>query len=77
MRAMPSRAPKFPRQPIKPGGGAKVRPFDPHWLAEKILRACEKRRAELVVPWSPRLLFAASQLSPRFGDWLLRRMTSG
>ena len=34
-------------------------------------------RAELVVPKRARLLFAASQLSPRFGDWLLRRMTSG
>ena len=51
--------------------------IDPHRLAEKILRACEKRQAELVVPWSPRLLFIASQISPRFGDWLLRRTTSG
>jgi short-subunit dehydrogenase len=61
----------------RPGGGAKVRHVDPRRLAEKILRACEQRRAELVVPWSPRLLFIASQISPRFGDWLLRRTTSG
>ena len=61
----------------KPGGGAKVRHVDPHRLAEKILRACEQRKAELVVPWSPRLLFIAAQISPRFGDWLLRRTTSG
>lgn len=61
----------------KPGGGAKVRSLDPHWLAAKILRACEQRRAELVVPWSPRLLFIAAQISPRLGDWLLRRKTSG
>jgi uncharacterized protein len=61
----------------KPGGGAKVRHVDPQRLAAKILRACEQRKAELVVPWSPRLLFIASQISPRFGDWLLRRTTSG
>jgi short-subunit dehydrogenase len=61
----------------QPGGGAKMRAINPHWLAERILRACERRQAELVVPKRARLLFAVSQLSPRFGDWLLRRMTSG
>ena len=34
----------------QPGGGAKVRRVDPHQLAEEILRSCERRRAELVVP---------------------------
>ena len=67
----------IPAEAQRPGGGAKVRQIDPYWLAEKILVACEKRRAELVVPWKARILFAASQLSPRFGDWMLRRMTSG
>jgi short-subunit dehydrogenase len=61
----------------KPGGGAKVRAIDPRRLSEQILEACQQRRAELVVPSSARLLFAISQLSPRLGDWLLRRMTSG
>jgi hypothetical protein len=54
-----------------------VRAIDPHWLCEKILRACQARQAELVVPRRSRLLFAITQLSPRLGDWLLRRMTSG
>jgi len=67
----------MPAEAHRPGGGAKLRQIDPYWLASKILTACEKRRAELVVPWSPRLLFAAAQISPRFGDWLLRRTTSG
>jgi len=58
----------------KPGGGAKVRAIDPIWLAERMLLACEQRRAELIVPERARLLFAASQLSPSFGDWLLRKM---
>jgi short-subunit dehydrogenase len=68
---------EVPAAAYQPGGGAKMRAINPHWLAGKILRACEKRQAELVVPKRARLLFAASQLSPRFGDWLLRRMTSG
>jgi uncharacterized protein len=59
----------------QPGGGAKVRAIDPQWLSEKILQACEARRAELIVPRKARLLFAVSQLSPRLGDWLLRKMT--
>ena len=72
-----AQAPGVPAAAHQPGGGAKVGVIDPHWLAGKILRACEERQAELVVPKRARLLFAASQLSPRFGDWLLRRMTSG
>ncbi len=66
-----------PEAAQRPGGGAKVRAINPHWLAGKMLRACEKRQSELVVPGRARLLFALSQLSPRLGDWLLRRMTSG
>jgi short-subunit dehydrogenase len=72
-----SQAPEVPAAAFQPGGGAKMRAINPHWLAGKILRACEQRRAELVVPKRARLLFAISQLSPRVGDWFLRRMTSG
>lgn len=61
----------------RPGGGAKVRALDPHDLAEKILRACERRKAEIILPRTARLLFAATLISPRLGDWLLKRMTSG
>jgi short-subunit dehydrogenase len=68
---------EVPAAAHQPGGGAKVPMINPHWLAGRILRACEQRRAELVVPKRVRLLLLASQLSPRFGDWLLRRMTSG
>ncbi len=69
--------PEVPAAAHQPGGGAKVGMIDPHWLAEKILRACQRRRAELIVPRRVRVLLMLSQLSPRFGDWLLRRMTSG
>ncbi len=71
-----AQAPDVPAVAHQPGGGAKVRAIDPIWLAEKILHACEQRRAELVVPRRARLLFVISQLSPRLGDWLLRKMTT-
>jgi short-subunit dehydrogenase len=58
-----------------PGGGAKVRAIDPQTLANDILRACEKRKGELVRPRKARLLFVAAAISPRLGDWLVRRFT--
>lgn len=68
---------EVPAAAHQPGGGAKVRAINPHWLANRILRACEQRQPELIVPKRARMLFAVSQLAPRLGDWLLRRMTSG
>ena len=64
----------LPAAANKPGGGAHVKLIDPNQLAGKLLRACEKRKAELVIPKKARLLFAVSQLSPSLGDWLLERM---
>lgn len=59
-----------------PGGGVKVGRIQPQRLAEAIVRACERRRAELIVPAKARLLFVLAQLSPRLGDWLVERFTS-
>jgi NAD(P)-dependent dehydrogenase (short-subunit alcohol dehydrogenase family) len=56
-----------------PGGGARVKAIPPDRLADDILAACESRRPELVVPGKARWLFALSQLSAGWGDWLLRR----
>ena len=64
-----------PRGAQRPGGGARVRAIAPELLAEKILQASERGQAELVVPARAKLLFALSQVSPRLGDWLLRKMT--
>ncbi len=58
------------------GGGARIRKIDPRWLADQILQACERRQIELIVPRKSRLLFALSQISPRLGDWLLRKTTA-
>ena len=59
----------------QPGAGAPVGKIDPAVLAARIVRACEKRSPELVIPGRSKLLFALSQLSPRCGDWLLRRLS--
>lgn len=57
------------------GGGVKVEKISPEWLAQQILRGCEKRRAELIVPRKARILFSLAQLSPTLGDWLVKRFT--
>lgn len=80
-RATPRHAPidtgqNLPADAYKPGGGVKVSLISPERLTERILRACERRDPEVVIPGKARILFAISQLSPRLGDWLVRRMTS-
>jgi short-subunit dehydrogenase len=65
----------LPASARKPGAGAKVGLLRPEKLAEQILRACERRRPELVVPARARLVFAVSQLWPSLGDWIIRKMS--
>jgi uncharacterized protein len=60
----------------RPGGGAKVTAIDPGKLAAMTLRACQRRRPELIVPAQARLLFALAQLSPTLGDWILQKNTA-
>jgi short-subunit dehydrogenase len=65
----------LPASAQRPGGGVKLKGVDPRALARRILVACQRRQPELVVPGRAKLLFALQQLSPRVGDWILRRMT--
>lgn len=67
----------IPKSALLPGGGVKVGKIDPADLARKIIRACEKRSPELVMPWKARILFALSQLFPRLGDWIVLKKTAG
>jgi short-subunit dehydrogenase len=60
-----------------PGAGARVSAIPPERLAAAILKACERRQPELVVPAKARLLFAISQLSAGWGDWLLNKFMRG
>jgi len=66
----------LPERARRPGAGVKLKGIPPEKLARAILRACERRRPELVMPAKARLLFAISQLWPRLGDWIVVRMTS-
>jgi short-subunit dehydrogenase len=65
----------LPEAARQPGGGVRLRTICPERLAAQIVRACERRRAELVVPARARWLFAVSQLWPALGDWVMRTST--
>jgi NAD(P)-dependent dehydrogenase (short-subunit alcohol dehydrogenase family) len=64
-----------PETALQPGGGAKLKALDLTRLAEKILASCEARQPELVLPSKVRFLLALSALSPKLGDWLLKKST--
>jgi len=64
-----------PERARRPGAGVRARAIAPQALAQAILRACERRKPELIVPGYFRALFALGHFSPRLGDWLVLRMT--
>ena len=66
----------LPESARQPGGGAKVKAIRVDALADRILLACKRRQPELLIPGYSRWLFALAQLSPRLGDWILKRKTS-
>lgn len=66
----------LPESAKQPGGGVKIKGIDPEYLARQILRACERRQLELIVPAKARILLILNQLWPSLGDWLTNRMTS-
>ncbi|GAB6165665.1 SDR family oxidoreductase [Thermostilla marina] len=68
-------AEEVPEEARRPGGGVKVKAIRPEVLADRIVDACERRKPEIVMPAKARLLFAISQISPRLGDWLIRKNT--
>lgn len=65
----------LPDEAYRPGAGVRVPALRPDWLAAQIVRACERRRGELIYPRSARWFFALMQLSPRLADWLVRMTT--
>jgi uncharacterized protein len=65
----------LPAEARQAGGGVKLKAIDPDWLSRRILVACERRQAELIVPARAKLLFVVAQLWPTLGDWIIRRMT--
>ncbi len=67
----------IPESALRPGAGVRTKPIDPEWLAAAILKACERRKPELIVPRKARLLFAISQLWPKWGDRIILKKTGG
>ena len=65
----------IPASALMPGGGVKVGKIDPKYLAQKILKKCEKREPELVIPRKARLLFTLAQICPTLGDWIVLKST--
>jgi len=66
----------LPDSARKPGGGVKVKTISPDYMARRILRACQRRQPDLIVPAKARLLFAIAQLFPSLGDWIVRKMSA-
>jgi NAD(P)-dependent dehydrogenase (short-subunit alcohol dehydrogenase family) len=65
----------LPERARAPGAGVKTRGIPPERIARAILRACQLRRPEVVIPYKARLFFVLSQIWPALGDWLLLRNT--
>jgi uncharacterized protein len=66
---------KVPQYARAPGAGARLRAIPPGAVAAAVLRGCERRVPEVVLPRKAKLLFALAQASAAFGDWLLLRST--
>lgn len=66
----------LPEAATLPAGGVKIGRLCPDKLAEKVLRAIEKGKKELILPKLARWLFAISQLSPRLGDQIIKRKSN-
>jgi hypothetical protein len=58
-----------------PGGGARLKQLCPDRLAVKVMKACQGRKAELIIPWHARLLTVIAHISPRLGDRVLNFFT--
>jgi short-subunit dehydrogenase len=66
----------LPPEAIAPGGTRAVKPIDPDTLAAKVLTACQHRLPELTLPGRAKLMAGLMEWFPRFGRWLLARLTS-
>lgn len=65
----------LPASAQKPGGGVRIKGLDVDYVAKRILRACERRQPELVIPAKARLLAAILQLWPSWGDRIIFHKT--
>lgn len=64
---------EMPKSAAKPGAGIKLKLIDPAKLTKKIIKGCESRKSEIIVPPRARFFFALFQLFPRFADWYIAK----
>ena len=67
----------LPEQASKPGAGTRVKGLPPEKVAAAVLKCVKKRKPDIVLPGYLRILIAVGHASPRLGDWLLLKFTSG
>jgi short-subunit dehydrogenase len=65
----------LPAEAIAPGGTRAVKPMNPDTLASQVLAAWHRRVPELTVPGRAMFIAGLLEWFPRFGRWLLSRMT--
>ncbi len=68
--------PSMPTQASDPGGGTRLKGLDSQRVADAIYRCVSRRRADVILPASMRLLIAIGHAIPKLGDWLLIKFTS-
>lgn len=64
----------LPKTAQQPAAGAKLKGISSAKVAKRIVAGCERRKAEIVMPFYAKYFFAVSQISPRLGDWMIRKM---
>ena len=65
----------IPKHARTPGAGIRLQSIAPERLAAEILRACQRRKPELVFPSRAKILFAISAVWPTLGDWIVKKMS--
>jgi short-subunit dehydrogenase len=65
--------PSLPASAQQPGAGVRMKGMAADDVARRILRAAERDRAELVLPARARVALVATAISPRLGQWLVRK----
>ncbi len=68
---------ELPKQAAGAGAGTKLKGLAPDRVAGAVIRCIERRCPEVILPGYLRVLVAIGHASPRVGDWLLLKFTSG
>ena len=63
----------LPQSARQPGAGLRLSALNGKKVAKQIVKAIERRQAELVVPSTAKLLFALSHLAPQWADVILKK----